>query len=186
MQLTQSNKLNGDYENNVINFTQVYEIKLSISASCPVIFRKVLFLKNQRLYQLHRAIQIVFSWSDKFSHEFLFNNKPCDFKKEFEIKLKDINTCNFLYLYNRAWEIKIEIEKEINRKSGTKYPLCVDGGLASPNEKCGGLEGYYYIISILNNPCHYKYFEISDFFENEPVEYFYDVELLNRRLLFLN
>lgn len=169
----------------VINLNQVMRLKFVLTSSYPEIFRRVLFLDKHNLYDIHRAIQIIFNWSGEKNHIFFPDNKNfCDFESEFKIKLKDINVSKFDYLYDKSWEVSIYIEDVLSRKHGIKYPYLIEGSQASPNEKCGSLNSYYNIISIINNSSHNSYFDIMEMFDNENIETYLDKDFINEEFKF--
>jgi len=61
------------------------------------------------------------------------------------------------YDFGDSWIHTVKFEKIIPVSAGEKYPKCITGKMACPPEDCGGIGGYYDMLSILNNPKDEEY-----------------------------
>ena len=79
------------------------------------------------------------------------------FIKDFQFKTKRI-----IYEYDMgdSWSHKITIEKILDAKPDTKYPICIDGKMACPPEDVGGSSGYMDFCKIIKDPKHKEYDEM--------------------------
>ncbi|MEI7811219.1 MAG: plasmid pRiA4b ORF-3 family protein [Ignavibacteria bacterium] len=173
---------------------EVYQFKITLSGSKPPIWRRILVPSNYSFSDLHVAIQDSMGWLDYHLHAFEMKNPATGFNVEIgipneeyeafdrkvlhehKIKIskyfnKDNNTARYEYDFGDSWIHKIRLEKIIPAVAGEKYPKCTAGKMACPPEDCGGIYGYYHMLSILSDPGNEEYEEISEWIDEgfDPV-----------------
>ncbi|PKL77037.1 MAG: hypothetical protein CVV27_07245, partial [Candidatus Melainabacteria bacterium HGW-Melainabacteria-1] len=92
---------------------------------------------------------------------------------------------SFLYEYdfNDGWEHELLVEKirPIPDQEAEQYPLCLEGENACPPEDCGGIFGYYELLTVLKDPSHPAFAEFKQQYgEIEPGSF--DLNHANQRL----
>lgn len=70
----------------------------------------------------------------------------------------------FVYMYDFGdnWEHQILCESLMVRQKRVRYPVCSEGAGNHLFENCGGIDGYYEILNILNDPKHEEYSDLTD------------------------
>jgi hypothetical protein len=155
----------------------IYQIKISLKDSKPLIWRRVLVPSNYTIAQLHDIIQVSMGWTDSHFHAFKIQNQEYSKKyenfhdeedesldaKKFKIEklLKKKSKINYTYDFGDCWEHIIEVE-DILKESEFKPPFCVKAVGNCPIEDSGGLWGYYEKLAILDDPKNPEYEEIKE------------------------
>jgi len=187
-------------------FSNVYQLKITLCDTRPAVWRRILVPESYTFYDLHVAIQNAMGWTDSHLHCFEKRelgskryNRPllvidCTYAAEEYARevptLYDTETTishafkeendsiTYVYDFGDNWEHDVVLEKILPKKLNKKYPVCLDGRLASPPEDCGSIPGYYECIKATKsrgdkefkewvgdwNPKHFDPKEI--FFEN--------------------
>ncbi len=71
------------------------------------------------------------------------------------------------YDFGDSWTHTIKLEKILPAVIGEKYPKCIAGKMACPPEDCGGVWGYYHYLSVLKDPKHEDYEEMSEWMDED-------------------
>jgi hypothetical protein len=106
-------------------------------------------------------------------------------KLEAEEKLLDYLPAEIMYNYDfgDGWKHRIFIENVIDNYE-MNYPFCLAGEGTTPPEDVGGESGYEEFLSIIADPTHTDYAEISRWGIGQGYQEF-DIEMVNRRLKFM-
>ena len=159
---------------------EAYQFKITLTGSKPSIWRRILVLSNYSFWDLHVAIQDSMGWLDYHLHSFSVTDPTTNSEVEIGIpdeeydsfdrkvladhkvkisKYFNENNRNARYEYDfgDSWIHTIKFEKIIQAAVGEKYPKCIDGRMACPPEDCGGIYGYYNLLSILRDPKNEEY-----------------------------
>lgn len=145
---------------------EVFQVKISLLESKPLIWRRVLVPSNFSLKKFHQVIQIVMGWQNSHLHLFLVDDVTySEYELEFEdepeakptsIKLSKVFSVSnsFLYEYDfgDGWKHQVTLEKTLEHEHSYTYPICIGGENACPPEDCGGIRGYYSMLEELKNP----------------------------------
>lgn len=83
------------------------------------------------------------------------------------------------YDFGDGWEHLIEVQKIIDPKPGTEYPVCLSGKLACPPEDCGGVWGYYDMLEAIENPEHESHEDLTDWLDEDFDPQAFDLEEIN-------
>jgi hypothetical protein len=155
---------------------EIYQIKVTLRGSQPLIWRRVLVSGDTTLARFHRILQCVMGWEDAHLHRFTIERKrygvadeenvgPRKTTDERKYKLRDVvpsESSAFTYLYDFGdnWEHIVVVETTLPLKEGVSYPLCLDGARACPAENVGGIDRYHDFIESIANPAHPEHDEL--------------------------
>lgn len=163
-----------------MEFNQIYQLKISLSYSKPIIWRRVQVPDNYSFYQLHVVIQNAMGWEDYHLHQFTAvdsrtgatleigcidkSEEVLEVIDEQEVKLYQIfsnSNKKVLYEYDfgDGWEHSVILEKILPVNKELEYPVCIEGKQRCPPEDCGGVWGYAELLEVLSNPDHPEYKE---------------------------
>jgi hypothetical protein len=119
--------------------------------------RTISIPEKLEFYDLHRIIQTIFGWENNHLHEFTVNNMRIvspenedvfemygdDFKFEDDVNLdfilSNVKTFKYTYDFGDNWEIKITVQKIIEKK--VEYPKLIMYNGTMAKEDCGGADG---------------------------------------------
>jgi hypothetical protein len=148
---------------------QILQLKITLIASDPTIWRRVLIADHLTLYQLHQVIQIAMGWTNSHLHLFDIDGKLYSLP-EFELDDWDEPVSNerrarlfafdwepkkrFRYDYDFGdnWRHDVVIEKLRQIEEGVRYPKCIGGARACPPEDVGGISGYGDFLQAIGDP----------------------------------
>jgi hypothetical protein len=145
----------------------VYQVKVTLHAAKPPIWRRLRLPASTTLAQLHQVIQVVFGWEDAHLHAFEVGGRRYsrpDFElwdeaaDEGEARLQDLAArpgarLRYIYDFGDSWEHDLLVE-DILPSDGVKHAVCLAGRRAGPPEDCGGVWGYGELCDILADPNH--------------------------------
>ncbi len=149
----------------------IYQLKISLSFSDPLIWRRLLIPGEISLSQLHIIFQKCMGWNDIHSHRFLIGKIFYAPSEDGEIWEKtgerdesayrlmelepDMKWCfTYLYDFGDGWEHDIELEEIIPRGQSLNTPQLLAGERACPPENVGGVPGYEEFLTIINDRRH--------------------------------
>lgn len=168
--------------------TQTYTLEVSLTYSEPIIYRNLVVSKNITLSQLHSFFQISFGWDD--SHLHIFNksrNEPYDDEEQNEdISLEQWlgNHKKFFYTYDFGdnWELAVKVKKtKKEHQSITSLALCIGGENSNVIDDIGGISGFYYALSVLNDKNNPEYEDYLELFEDDFDSLKFDIQKLNKQ-----
>lgn len=148
---------------------RVYQLKISLKRSKPLIWRRVLVPGDYELDFLHAVFQYVMGWTFSHLHDFFINGEhygdlasageDLGFLDERDFRLREMVSKpreKFLYEYDFGddWEHEVVVEKILAPKAGEFYPVCTGGKGACPPEDCGGVWGYHSMLEVLRDKAH--------------------------------
>lgn len=174
----------------IININEVYQYKISLNGSKPLIWRRIVVPSGYSFWDLHVAIQDAMGWIDYHLHLFEIKEPLTNTKVEIAIpdeedglfdrtilperkeKISEYFNENnrkarYVYDFGDLWIHTIKLEKILPAKIGEKYPKCTAGKMACPPEDCGGIGGYYNMLEILSNPHDEEYDEMIEWLGGE-------------------
>jgi hypothetical protein len=180
--------------------TSIYQLKISLKGSKPLIWRRLEVAADIRLSDLHDVIQTAMGWFDCHLHHFaqqrIFysprnapDGTPLDGFDDFDeakFKLHQLlknpkQSIEYLYDMGDSWRHAVTLEKILEPQPDKNYPLCSKGSGACPPEDCGGIWGYQELLKILSDPSHPEYEDMLEWNgEINPDEF--DLESTNTQL----
>lgn len=144
---------------------KIYQIKISLEDSKPLIWRRFLIPAEVSLATLHRIVQIVMGWTDSHMHEFKvgeisygeMDGEMPHVRDQNKTTLEEIISTprkqfSYHYDFGDSWHHTIVVEKITSREKDSRYPLCIGGERACPPEDCGGIWGYEQLLKAIKNP----------------------------------
>jgi hypothetical protein len=174
----------------IFNINEVYQFKISLKNTKPLIWRRIVVPSNYSFWDLHVAIQDSMGWLDYHLHVFEILNPETNIKVEIGIpdeeydarnrkvlpdhkeiisKYFNENNRNAVYEYDfgDSWKHTLKLEKILPASIGEKYPKCIAGKMACPPEDCGGIHGYYNLLKVLSDPDNEEYDEMIEWLGGE-------------------
>jgi hypothetical protein len=158
------------------NLPTIYQIKITLKETEPVIWRRFLVPSNVTLHRLHLILQEVMGWTNSHLYRFKIDTKEyteTESDKDFneldsinskraklgQVVIAKGNTFEYEYDFGDGWAHELVVEDILESVTGAIYPICLDGERACPPEDCGGPYEYSRLLSIIANPEHAEYRE---------------------------
>jgi len=144
-------------------------LRVALAHSKPVIWRLIVIPEAFTLEQLHRVVQMAFSWLDYHLYEFRIGGRrferpeaEAEGENAGEITLTSLQLrkgARFTYLYDFGddWEHEITVEEvaPLPEPDGFEwFPRILDGERAGPPEDVGGMPGYMDFVKALQDQKH--------------------------------
>jgi len=178
---------------------KIYQLKMSLRDSQPLIWRRVLVPEDFTLRQLHRVLQYVMNWEDYHLHEFTIGGNRYGIPdpewtflgrkvlSDQSVQLHEVLHRvgqKFLYLYDfgDGWKHDLRVEAILSADPQTRYPLCVAGARSGPPEDCGGIWGYGDFLEALHNPDHPEHAEMLEWIGGRFDPESFSLEDINAKL----
>lgn len=166
---------------------EMFQFKISLNYSDPLIWRCVLVPVTFTFDNLHQTIQALFSWEESHMHEF---NAGKAFRGEkisgrtpltsyFE---KAKQKANYTYDFGDSWEHDIVFEKLDEPAEATLHPICITGENNAPPEDCGGIPGYYSMLEAIKNKSHPDHENLKEWLGEDFDPALFDMVAINARL----
>ena len=177
----------------------IYQIKVTLLGTKPLIWRRLLVPADLTLAQLHNVLQIAIGWDDGHMHEFRIGQRrfgrPFPDERlmgmtptegEGAVRLSAVlgrvgAKMIYTYDFGDSWEHGIVLEKRLPADPAATYPVCTAGKLACPPEDCGGVWGFYELQKALADPRHPRHEEFVDWIGNFDPQAF-SLDKVNRLL----
>ena len=163
----------------------ILQLKIELSGSKPLVWRRIIVPEEYSFFDLHIAIQDAMGWFGYDLHEF-FDRSPYTSRDATSIKIphpddeifsdkaslderntgisdflkKEKDAVWYMYDFGDGWGHKITLEKILPRTAGMKVPDILAGKNRCPYEDSGALFGYYEKMDILKDKKHPEYEEI--------------------------
>lgn len=155
-----------------------YQLKIQLNGSEPPVWRRIQVLGDTALDRLHDIIQVAMGWDGEHHYQFIINEHyyssddlghSFDRSEAHQVTLGQLikrAKTTFLYEYDLSdgWEHEVAVEqlRPISDLDAQQLPFCMAGENACPPEDCGGIFGYFELLSILKDPKHPAYQEMVD------------------------
>lgn len=164
----------------------MHQLKITLSDSSPLIWRRVLVPSVFTFQDLHKVIQQLFLWEDDHLHEFFEGKsyrsskipKRCCLDKYFE---RPKQKATYLYDFGDSWEHEIVFEKLADSKD--EHPTCTEGENFGPPEDSGGWWCYYDMLKAVKNPKHPEYEHFLEWLGKDFDPTHFDIEAVNKKLM---
>lgn len=179
---------------------EIIQLNVSLKGSIPLIWRNILINQETSFFELHHIIQIAMGW--KNYHLFEFNldgyrigmieeneegygsNQLLDANKTLLTDILSLENDNFHYNYDfgDGWLHQITLEQLVGKEEDCIYPTCLNGQLNCPPEDCGGINGFYDMLKILQNKKHPEYKETRTWVGKKYDPESFDLVKVNKQL----
>ena len=185
---------------NVPILHDIYQLKISLVGTSPLIWRRVLVPSDLTLAQLHNVVQVSVGWENCHLHEFRIASRrfgvpdPEDSFlggaqcfNERKTRLADVlgkagAKAEYTYDFGDSWEHNIVVEKVLLSDPGVAYPICTGGERHGPPEDCGGLAGYYNFLEAIRDPEHEEHEDMLEWIGGSFDAEAFSIDLVNRSL----
>lgn len=175
----------------------VYQLKVSLKAIEPPIWRRVRVRGDIFLPRLHTVIQRVMGWQNAHLHEFVVRDvrygEPEPDEPHYEVEaernfsLREVAPLvgmRFEYVYDLGdgWQHDVLVERIDLPAEPLRSPTCLGGERACPPEDCGGFPGYEGLLEILRDPDHPEHEDRLDWLGGPFDPEAFDLAAVNRKL----
>ncbi|MBQ9886395.1 MAG: plasmid pRiA4b ORF-3 family protein [Lachnospiraceae bacterium] len=178
---------------------KAYQFKITINGSKPPIWRRCIVPAGISFYKLAEVFNDVMGWTGYHLFEFAFDryttiitvntseyedfNFDCDYLEAADTCIDDIIDTGdrFTYIYDMGdyWRHKVVVEKIIDDYE-YDYPMVIKYKGDCPFEDCGGIDGYYDLLKILDDTTHPDYEMYKNWLEESVYNnYEYDIDTVN-------
>lgn len=180
-----------------------YQLRIALKWTKPQVWRRFLVNPSMTLADLHDVVQVVMGWEDAHLHVFVKGKHrfsvpspwdddwtPAGMPRDLDARTyrigqlltREKDWIDYTYDFGDNWKHRITLQKILPRTPGQSLPLCISGKRRCPPEDSGGVGGYYYMLSVLQDPKDSDHAHISEWMgENiDPDEF--SVDAVNRRL----
>ncbi|MDI6766152.1 MAG: plasmid pRiA4b ORF-3 family protein [Bacteroidota bacterium] len=179
-----------------ISTRNIYQLKIELLGSEPVIWRRFQVYEDCTLHKLHSIIQIAMGWENCHLYEFIvgglsYGEPHPDYegrvKSSKSVKLSQVadrEKAKFTYIYDfgDGWQHEAIVEKLLPADPKVSYPFCIDGKMACPPEDCGGIGGYAYFLEAIGNRKHKEHKDMLGWIGGEFDPTKFDIQSVNKRL----
>jgi hypothetical protein len=176
--------------------TTVYQLKVTLRNSDPLIWRRLLVPSDIPLDKLHRVLQGSMEWDDSHMHQFVAGKSHYtdphmttfdEDVDEHKVRLADVaprkgSKLQYDYDFGDNWEHEIKVEAVLPAEPGAHYPVCVAGEGAAPPEDCGGVWGYASLVEALNDPNNPEHEDALDWWGSPIDPAAFDLDSTNQRI----
>lgn len=147
----------------------VYQLRIVLTDSEPLIWRQLLVSGSVTLATLHVIFQHAMGWRGSHQHGFVigdvcYGQPDPDYSEtvpvidEQTVTLSNLvkvgERFSYLYDYGDDWQHDITVEALLPADVTSVTPLCIAGANACPPEDVGGIPGYTDFLDILSDPSH--------------------------------
>ena len=180
------------------NQPEIYQIKVTLKNTRPRVWRRIQVRSDITLPKLHRVLQRVMGWEDYHLHAFIiggteYGEPDPDFPDELVVisekwvKLKSLvagakEKFTYNYDFGDDWVHELLVEQVGAPEEGARYPVCLAGERACPQEDCGGTIGYAEMLKILRRPRDPEYEGWRTWLRPGYDPERFDLDLVNQRL----
>lgn len=182
------------------NTGNVYQFKITLQGSSPLVWRQFEVPEDVSLAELHDVIQIVMGWEDAHLHQFAtkteryaprspyddsgFDDESID---EGTVKIKEVvgrkgARLQYEYDFGDGWDHLLQLEEVKQPEPNVTYPVCLKGKGACPPEDCGGVWGYEHLLEVIADPKHEEHDELLEWLGEDFDAEEFDLEEVNEIL----
>ncbi len=179
----------------------VFQIKVSIPGTNPLIWRRILVPAGITLARLHIILQAVMGWENYHLHLFKVNGQEFGEPQDDEFDTRPILdeysyllpqagvypgvSFEYLYDFGDGWSHQLEVEAFHEVEPGEQAPRCIEGAESGPPEDVGGIGGYHEYKRVLKDRRHPRHREWLAW--RGPFDpYKFDLQAINARLYWLS
>ncbi|WP_334470793.1 plasmid pRiA4b ORF-3 family protein [Arsenophonus sp. PmNCSU2021_1] len=177
----------------------LYQIKITLIDSKPLIWRRLIVLKTIPLDELHMVIQLAMGCTNDHLYSFekgdlRYGMIMDDFKETYlqdstgvplsKLLRKKGEKMVYLYDFGDNWDHCILLEESsLPDQELLQLPICIKGAEACPSEDSGGLWGYYQKLKDIQDVDNPEREELHEWLMCDIAERAYDLKTINQRLI---
>jgi hypothetical protein len=175
----------------------VYELKVSLRGSQPLIWRRFQVANDITLFRLHNILQLVMGWTNSHLHQFLvghtYYGEPdpeCgdDYEDDRRVRLSRVlrrprDAMVYDYDFGDGWQHDIVLERIVELDPGAQYPYILAAEGACPPEDVGGIGGFYEFLRALADPRHPEHHDMKAWWGGPFDPKLYDIRARNEALV---
>gem|GEM_PF-589492 len=179
----------------------VYQLKVTLRGSRPLIWRRILVAAGTSLGELHPILQVVMGWHGAHLHLFqsvdgaIYGDPEEDpddmmgFVDGFSVLLETVlvrekQRLRYEYDFGDSWEHEIVLEKVLPASSEDRLPRCIKAVGQCPPEDVGGMFGFYQFLDAMADPAHPDHEAIREWWGDGTFDpAFVDLDAINDRLV---
>ncbi len=180
---------------------KVYQLKVTLLAVEPAVWRRILVPGHMTLDRLHTVIQKALGWTDTHLHEFLVREQrygqpdpeepDVGLAPEWKAALHTVAPTQglrfeYLYDFGDQWTHEVLVERIAVEPKELRHPVCLAGERACPPEDSGGPDGYAEFLQAIRDPDHPRYTEMLEWASGDFDPEAFDLSAVNRKLSLLN
>ena len=175
----------------------ILQLKVTLIATDPPVWRRVLVPAEYSFADLHAALQDALGWTGSHLHHFLTANPfkrnaaykrigppmPEEFPDEEPVLderkekisawlAKPDDMVFYEYDFGDSWMHEVALENILPAQPKEQYPRLVDGANACPPEDCGGPGGYARLIEVIADPNNEEHDEMLEWLGLEDANEF--------------
>jgi len=142
----------------------VYQLRIHIDYSSPIIWRTIQVPGTLKLSALHSILQICFGWNDEATYRFLvgktfYGPDPTDESRglfnDSEVQLHELEKVMrfiFSYIYDggNGWECELTLEEVLPMTETVTHPVLIAAEHASPPNSVADIHEYMEMLSQIN------------------------------------
>lgn len=164
------------------SLNEIATLRIELKDTDPLIWRQVEVPTSITLKVLHDIIQITIGWFDYHLWEFTIGEQryglPMDEdwgaeprKQAATVRLRDVlktksTVIDYVYDFGDYWEHRITITSVRSGDPEIAYPRYIAGEGAGPPEDCGGIPGFYELLTARAEPNHPDHAEATQYLDD--------------------
>jgi len=136
--------------------TAIYQLRVVLRGVSPLVWRRLLVLKETSLAELHGILQTAFDWSGEHLHRFLVHGRAYGILYlggiVFREDARPVPLSRFRphcgerfryeYDFTTNWKLDIRLERALPFDQDRVLPSCIGGNRTAPPEDCAGALDY--------------------------------------------
>ena len=144
--------------------SSAFRLHISLTEIDPPIWREVAVRSSTTLHELHRIIQMAFSWQDYHLYDFRVGGRRFeapDPETESEdasrvqlrsLSLEPGNSFDYVYDFGDDWRHRIQVIDIYQAADLDDLPWVIDGARRGPIEDSGGPQRFMELLAALDRP----------------------------------
>jgi hypothetical protein len=174
---------------------EVYAIKVTLLATRPPVWRRVLVHRDITLRKLHKTLQTVMGWTNSHLHQFVFQRqKYSDPKHGHEAGIIDENRTRlgdvictpgtrllYEYDFGDGWQHELLLEEVLLGDESFRQ-ICVAGERNCPPEDCGGPHGFAELLTAFQDASHPNHRHVREWLGEDFAPEYFAADEINQKL----
>jgi hypothetical protein len=141
-----------------------FHLRISLAEIDPPIWREVEVRSNATLHELHRIIQVIFTWQDYHLYDFRVSGRrfeapdpEAESEDASRIQLRHLglqpgDSFEYVYDFGDDWTHRIQVVDVNQTADSGNLPWLIDGARRGPLEDSGGPHRFMELLAALDRP----------------------------------